>query len=283
MPEACDCHFHVIGPHAQFPLLPGRSYTPAEAPLQAWQAALQPLGVSQGVVVQPSVYGTDNRALLATLAEGAQRLVGVAAVNSDIGEQDLDDLAAAGVRGVRLSHFEAGDARGLAGFVPLAQLDRLAPRLRARGLHVNLFTDSRLLAEVAPALRAARLPVVIDHMGRTPAALGAAHAGVAHLRKLLDEGWCWVKLSGLANISARGPDFPDVRPLHDLLVAHHGDRLVWGSDWPQTRAHGAATSTAQLLERFRDWTPDEGLQLRILSENPKLLYGFKSPSGQANR
>ena len=47
------------------------------------------------MVLQPSFYGTDNRVLLATLAEAGEHLVGVAAVAAE----ELDRLASARVRG----------------------------------------------------------------------------------------------------------------------------------------------------------------------------------------
>ncbi len=278
MPPPVDCHFHVIGPHARFPMLAGRSYTPPEASLAAWQATLEPLGVAQGVVIQPSVYGTDNRALLAALAAGGGRLAGVAAAASDIGEEDLDALVVAGVQGLRFSHFAPGDPRGMAGFVPLSELPALAPRLRSRGMHVDLFTDTRLLGEIGPLLRETRLTLVLDHMGRTPAAMGAGHAGMSQLRALLDEGWCWVKLSGLANISDQAPLYDDVRGIHDLLMNNHADRLVWGSDWPHTRSHGARPATPHLFERFLAWTPLAATRQRILAENPRHLYRLAVPA-----
>ena len=57
-----------------------RSHTPAPASRSDWQDALLPCGVTHGVVVQPSFYGTDNRVLVVALEEGRGRLVGVAAV-----------------------------------------------------------------------------------------------------------------------------------------------------------------------------------------------------------
>jgi 2-pyrone-4,6-dicarboxylate lactonase len=277
MTPACDCHFHVIAPHAQFPLHAGRSYTPPEASLDDWRATMAPLGITRGVLVQPSVYGIDNRALLSALAAGDGQLVGVAAASAEISEAGLDALADAGVRGLRFSHFNAGDPRGMAGFVALTELPTLAPRLRARGLHVDLFTDTRLLTDIEQVLRDARVAVVLDHMGRTPAALGADHAGTHALGRLLGEGWCWVKLSGLANISEQAPLYDDARPVHERLVCKHAGRLVWGSDWPHTRPHGPRPETRDLLDRFLEWTPGEATRQRILADNASELYGFSAP------
>ena len=58
---ACDCHCHVFGPAARFPYAEPRSYTPDDAPLEAYLALLDRLGFDRGVLVQPSAYGRDNR------------------------------------------------------------------------------------------------------------------------------------------------------------------------------------------------------------------------------
>nr|WP_316639717.1 amidohydrolase family protein [uncultured Roseateles sp.] len=267
-----DCHFHVVAPPQTYPMFAARSYTPETAPLSRWQQTLSPLGVTHGVVVQPSFYGTDNRVLLQALAEGQGRLVGVAAVDASIGEADLDALAEAGVRGVRMAFFDAGDPRARGGFVGFEAFDALEPRLSARGMHLQLFTDSRLLPRTADRLRRSRVAVVIDHMGRSPAALGATHEGFDALCRLLGDGHVWVKLSGVANISDAAPDYQDARALHDRLVQANPGQLVWGSDWPHTRPGHVPPDTAQLFRLLQAWTPDEGMRERILVGNPGILY-----------
>jgi len=274
LPDAglVDTHFHVIGPQAFYPMAAGRSYTPEEAPLERWRATLGPLGVTRGVVVQASFYGTDNRALLDAVAQGQGSLVGVAAVDDSVSEKELDALAAAGVRGVRMAYFEAGDPRARRGFVPFSAFDALEARLQARSMHLQLFTDSRLLPGIAARLRRATVPVVIDHMGRTPANLGVRHEGAETLRQLLSEGRIWVKLSGVGNISDAAPAYEDARLVHESLLAANPERLVWGSDWPHTRPGASAPDTRALLRLFFDWTPRSNDKERILIGNPASLF-----------
>ena len=271
-----DCHFHVVAPQEQFPMLPSRSYSPQPASLQAWRQALGPAGVTHGVVVQPSFYGTDNRVLLATLAEGCGSLVGIAAVDEHVCDRELDRLVAAGVRGVRMAHFQAGDPRAMAGFVPFGAFDALEDRLAERGLHLQLFTDSRLLPTLLVRLAASRVPVVIDHMGRAPASLGTRHEGIDALIALMDGGNCWVKLSGIANISQAAPDHADARAVHETLVDAAPHRLVWGSDWPHTKPSGPRPSTTSLLQLFLEWTPAD-LWERLAVSNARTLY--RLPAG----
>ncbi len=250
-----DCHFHVIAPPDRAPMTAGRSYTPAPASFEEWRATLTPLGVTHGVAVQPSFYGTDNRVLLEALAESQGRLVGIAAVGADVSDAELDRLVDAGVRGVRVAHFEPGDPRAMGGFVRWEAFDALEPRLAERGLHLQLFTDSRLLPQLASRILRSRVPVVVDHMGRTPASLGTDHEGMRALVGLMRDGPVWVKLSGIANVSDAAPDYEDARAIHQALVSAAPERVVWGSDWPHTRPAGERPRTATLMQLFRAWTP----------------------------
>lgn len=272
--QAVDAHFHVIAPLQAAPMLPGRSYTPAPASADEWRATMAPLGVTHGVVVQPSFYGTDNRVLLDALHAGRGQLVGVAAVTADVTDAELDSLQAAGVRGVRMAHFAAGDPRALGGFVPLLDhFDALEPRLAERGLHLQLFTDSRLLPPLADRLLRCRVPVVIDHMGRAPAELGARHAGLLTLARLMRDGPVWVKLSGIANLSHDAPHHADARPIHEVLLAAAPHKLMWGSDWPHTKPAGARPQTAALWQLLVDWTPPQLLPA-VAGGNARDFYRF---------
>lgn len=268
-----DCHFHVIAPPDEYPMVAGRSYTPEAASLEQWRATLQPAGVTHGVVVQPSLYGTDNRVLLVALKQAPQRLVGVAAVDIHVDDAELNRLTAAGVKGVRMAHFEAGDPRCGGGFVKFSAFEPLLQRLRDHRLHLQLFTDSRLLPGIADQLVNADIPIVIDHMGRAPAELGPDHDGIRAMRQLLSLGRVWIKLSGIANISDQAPEFANVRGIHESLIDARPDRLIWGSDWPHAKSSWQQPNTRQLLHLFQRWTPKD-LQLRILAGNPAKLYGF---------
>ncbi|MDZ4290794.1 MAG: amidohydrolase family protein [Hydrogenophaga sp.] len=268
-----DCHFHVIAPAGEYPMATGRSYTPEPASLTQWEATLGPVGVTHGVVIQPSFYGTDNSVLLGALTQAPHRLVGVAAVDIDVDDAELNRLTAAGVKGVRMAHFEEGDPRCGGGFVKFSAFQPLLQRLRDHGLHLQLFTDSRLLPDIADQLANAGIPIVIDHMGRAPADLGPDHDGIRAMRQLLSLGQVWIKLSGIANISAQAPEFANVRGIHESLVDARPDRLVWGSDWPHTKPSGQKPNARQLLQLFQTWTPLD-LQLRVLAGNPAKFYGF---------
>ena len=62
-PGACDTHAHICGPADAFPYAEERIYTPPDSTLDDYLHLLGVLGIDRAVLVQPSVYGTDNRAL----------------------------------------------------------------------------------------------------------------------------------------------------------------------------------------------------------------------------
>src|SRR3954468_13902852 len=66
---ACDCHVHVFGDPQRFPFFSGRVYSPDTATVEELRALHQALHIERVVVVQPSVYGTDNSCTLDAVAQ----------------------------------------------------------------------------------------------------------------------------------------------------------------------------------------------------------------------
>ena len=274
---SCDCHVHVIGPRARFPLAATRSYTPPDASTAALRAMLDGLGVSRVVIVQPSIYGTDNGCLLAALTELGDRARGVAVLAPDTPAPTLDALHAQGVRGLRVNvasgHATSPDE--------IAQRFRTAARLCERhGWHMQSFLPAAMLAEL-PDLGDLPVPLVLDHFGLITRA-DAPEA--ADLMARLDGGRVWVKLSAPYRISDRPAD-PRVGRLARML-ARNPERVLWGSDWPHTPPHtgsGAASDeetpyrdlcTRDLLGETKAWFPEAAMQRRLLVDNPAALYGW---------
>jgi 2-pyrone-4,6-dicarboxylate lactonase len=61
---ATDTHAHICGPKSKYAYFSERVYTPPDCLLPAYSQMLATLGVERAVLVQPSVYGTDNTAML---------------------------------------------------------------------------------------------------------------------------------------------------------------------------------------------------------------------------
>lgn len=268
-----DCHCHVFGPAARFPYAEPRSYTPEDAPLEAYLQLLDRLGFAHGVLVQPSAYGRDNRAMLDALQRAPRRLRGVAVGGAELTPPVLRAWHAAGVRGLRANEFRRDGKPYYQNGVRLAEIEPLAPLMAELGWHLQLWVDARDLPELAPSLARVPVPVVVDHMGRMEHRHGTAHPGFQALVRGVAAGRLWTKLSGTYRLGATPPDYAEARPFHEALVAANPRQLVWGSDWPHPRPEGPVPDAARLLAVFLDWTRDAGLRQAILVDNPGRLYG----------
>ncbi len=265
-----DCHAHLFGPYASFPLAAQRSYTPPEASLAQYQNLLSRLGLSHGVLVHPSAYGEDFSLLFHALSLH-DNLRGVIVLRPGM-LPTLRGLRERGIRAARFSH-RSGAGANFAGSASLDDLLALAPALAEAGLHAELWTDCRVLPDIAPRLRELPVPVVIDHMGGFDVAAGIDDPGFRGLLSLLESGHVRVKLCAYRNLLG-APDFADFergRPFHEAMLRANPDALVWGSDWPHLRVTPAPDAAA-LLDALRRWTGDPALVSRILVTNATSLY-----------
>jgi predicted TIM-barrel fold metal-dependent hydrolase len=255
---AVDTHFHVFAAHQA---RPGARYIPAyAAPLSAWAAAAQPLGVQRGVLVQTSFMGTDNRLLLDTLAQHPDALRGIAVVAPTADLPTLAPLHAAGVRGIRLNLSGASHD-----IVAWSAATGLWDALLALDWHLELHTDTGQLPEVLAQLPA-NLPLVIDHMGK-PEAVSAGDATVRALAARAQQTPVHLKLSGAYRLGGL-----DAAALARLWLAELGpQRLLWGSDWPCTN-HEAQSDYPALRRALDAWLDDAAAADAALVDNPQRLY-----------
>lgn len=121
-----------------------------------------------------------------------------------------------------------------------------------------------------------RLPstIVFDHMGHMPEPIGINHRAFAIIRRLIDKGRSWVKLSVTYDSSKIGPPtYTDVNQVGQAYVRAASQRLVWGSNWPHPN-ESDKPNDAVLFGLLTSWAPSEATRRRILVENPETLYGF---------
>jgi len=267
-PGACDCHAHVFGPQNRYPYLPQATYIPPDALAGDYARMLKTLGCKRGVLVQPSVYGTDNAAMLDALHSGIFAFRGVAVVDDQISDRELEDMHRAGVRGVRINL--ASTTPGLT----LEQAPRLAARLKALGWHLQFFFDIGKVSGIEERLSKLDIDIVIDHFGRVRADDGVDAPPFQTLLRLLKRDNVWAKLMGPHFLSDKMPDFPDVTPFACAAAAAAPDRVVWGTDRPHPSAHGLAPNDGALADLLLDWIPDEAQRQKVLVTNPARLYGF---------
>lgn len=276
---ACDCHVHVFGPAARYPLDPARAYTPGDASVEELLALHDALGLGRVVIVHPSPYGADNRCTLDAARRLGDRARAVAVIDEGTGEAALRAMHADGVRGVRVNLETAGEHDPAAA---RALLERAAARVAPLGWHVQVYTNLGVIAALHDALLALPVPLVVDHFGRARAAEGPGQEGFGALLSLLRAGRATVKISAPHRISDQ-PGAADAGPLARALFEANPDGVVWGTDWPHpggARRDPAAiepfnpVDDGAALNRLADWFPDPAARRRILVENPARLYGF---------
>jgi predicted TIM-barrel fold metal-dependent hydrolase len=282
---ATDSHVHVFDP-VRFPYSEARDYTPGVATLQDLESFRARLGTSRLVLVQPSVYGTDNRCLIDALRRLTPQVArAIAAIDpTTITDDELHALQRLGVVGVRVNLNVKGKGESATAVKALSQtLSRVTPF----GLITQIYVDLSLLDALSETIGLASVPVLLDHFGGAHAQLGPDQPGCATLRRLLGSGNVWVKLSAPYRVSHQDPDYPDMTPIARTLIAENVDRLVWGSDWPHTgggaqRAGRQPTDVepfrvvddAHILALLASWAADKDICRRILVDNAQRLYGF---------
>ena len=265
---ATDTHFHIFGPAEGYPYVSDREYTPPDALPAACRHLFQTLGIGRAVLVQPSVYGADNRCAMDSAAKLGVSARVIVVVPYDTPDKELRRLHEGGARGVRFIIAHAGG-------LPLADLERFSARVKEMGWHIQLLLRSNDLAALEPRL--AKLPsdIVIDHMGFVRSVDGGVEQPAFQaLLRLLRGGRCWIKFSGAYRLSVDTPAYRDLAPFAQALVEVRPDRLLWGSDWPHAVFKGRMPNTTDLFDLLIDWVPDEKTRARILVENPATLFGF---------
>ncbi len=270
-PLGCDAHAHICGPASKYPYYTGRVYTPPDALMPAYRHMLDTLGVQRAVLVQPSVYGSDNRALVDALVEDPQRLRGVAVVEPEVSYAELERLHAAGVRGVRCNIVDIKEGKGQ---LPLDLLRALANKVKPFGWHIELLMHVDEFPTLDVLLKDFPVDVVFGHLGYMPTRHGVASPAFQALLRLMRDGRAWVKLTGPYRISAAPMPHDDVTPFAHALVDAAPSRLVWGTDWPHVMVKGAMPNDGALCDLLQQWMPDESERQRALVDNPATLYGF---------
>src|SRR5882757_2943841 len=213
---ACDCHTHIHPDPEKFPFFAGRVYTPELASPEEMTA----LHMERVVIVTPSIYGTDNSPTLFGMAARGPTARGVAVIDDKTSENDLDLMGKAGIRGVRLN-LATGGVNDPS--IARPRFTNAVERMKARGWHVQIYTNMPMITAVKDLIMASPVPVVFDHFGGAQAALGVEQPGFADLVDLVKAGKAYVKISGAYRASKLAPDYADAAPLAKALIAANSD------------------------------------------------------------
>jgi predicted TIM-barrel fold metal-dependent hydrolase len=269
--RACDTHAHLFGPPDRYPYQANRGYTPPDATDDSYLALHAALGITRGVLTQPSVYGIDNRRMLDAVARHRDRLRAVAAVDGAVSDGELARLDAAGVRGIRVNLVDKGGMP----FASFAEVARMADRIAPLGWHLELLVHAHDYPDFAPVMRALPVDIVVGHLGYMPTSAGLDHPGFRSFLGLVAEGRCWVKLTAPYRITTQQTvPYDDVAPFARRLITTRPDRMLWGSDWPHVACKLPMPNDTDLLDLLGDWAPDAAIRQQILVDNPARLYGF---------
>ena len=273
---AVDAHCHVFGPGDQFPYAPERKYTPCDASKDQLFALRDHLGFEKNVIVQATCHGSDNRALVDALKASNGKAKGVATVNRNVTDAELQDMHAAGVRGTRFNF-----VKRLADFTPREVLLEIANRIAPLGWHVVVYFEAQDLPELYDFFTALPTTVVVDHMGRPDVSKPVDGPEFELFVKMMREhSNIWSKVSCPERLSLSGPKalngeqnaYADVVPFAKRLVDEFPDRVLWGTDWPHPNLKDHMPDDGLLVDFIPHIAPTPELQHKLLVDNPNRLY-----------
>ena len=268
MPKnATDCHMHAFGTALQFPYVAERDYTPPEAGLNAARKLYGALDIQRIVVIQPSVYGADNRCQLEFGAALGLPFRAIIVPQPDVSDKELGRFHQQGVRGIRyiLAH---------PGGLNIAGLEGSAARAHELGWHLEFLLKPHQLVELEDRLEKLPCPMSFDHMAFINPREGISQQAFQALLRLLRGGNAWVKFSGAYRATGEADRYETMLPFAQAIVEASPDRIVWGSDWPHAGQMTTMPRTTPLLNLLQDWVPDDRLRQMILVDNASALYHF---------
>jgi predicted TIM-barrel fold metal-dependent hydrolase len=269
---AIDTHVHVFEPG--YALSPDRGYNPPDSTLADLKHLHATLGVERVVFTQPSIYGTDNSAILdgaAKLnAETPNRARCVLAITMDISDDELAALDKRGARGVRLNTDNKGGMP-----IGFDQIGELEARIRPFGWHIEWLFPGKDIIELMPVFNKIKVPMSIGHFAYQPATAGVSAPGFKALIELMKRGNTWMKISGANRVSATDlPPYDDVKPMARALIDAAPERIMWGTDWPHPNKYVVNPNDGDLVDAFGDWVTDETMRRKIMVDTPAAFYRF---------
>ena len=273
---AVDAHCHVFGPGNVFPYAPERKYTPCDASKEQLFALRDRLGFDKNVIVQATCHGSDNRALVDALKASNGKARGVATVNRNVTDAELQEMHAAGVRGTRFNF-----VKRLADFTPREVLLEIANRIAPLGWHVVIYFEAVDLPELYDFFTALPTTVVVDHMGRPDVTKQMDGPDFELFVKMMREhSNIWSKVSCPERLSVSGPKalngeqnaYADVVPFAKRIVETFPDRVLWGTDWPHPNLKDHMPDDGLLVDFIPQIATTAELQQKLLVDNPNRLY-----------
>ena len=265
--HACNAHLHIIDP-----AYPNDGKAEAQiGTVSMYRQLAEELQLERAVFVQAKPFGTDNTCLTDAIAcFGAENARGIAAVQPDVTDAELEALHAKGVRGLRYSVWNPSNA-----VVSIDGCPGMAERVKAFGWNIQIHSSALQIAAWRDMIASLPTKVVIDHMGRMDPHKGRDDPAFRVVCDLIDRGNTWVKLSGPYLNTAGGAPWDDATALARAFAEYAPERVVWGSDYPHV-TEKVKPSEAILAEMISQWLPTERPRELSLVRNPEEVYGFRA-------
>ena len=272
--ETWDGHMHVVDPK-RYPLDPSAIYEPSTH--SVWDAVSFENTVSMKniLLVQPSIYGNDNSAMLdAMKALGPERSRGVVVFDeSTIETSTLEEWHRIGVRGVRLNLASTSQSPDIGAF--RNTIRRYAELVKPFGWMVQIYMSMDLLPELESTIKGCGVRVCFDHFAQpTRPSIPAGPSfdpytvtGFSSLIRLLRHGNVFVKFSAPYRVELDGQQLD---ALAKEILRVQNDRVVFATDWPHTRFEGLDIKPFE--ERCLEWAEDAGCVDKVFSTNADSLW-----------
>jgi 2-pyrone-4,6-dicarboxylate lactonase len=196
------------------------------------------------------------------------RAKGVAFVDEEVTDNELDWMNRAGVKGVRFNFIKR-----LVDFTPRDVLTRIAKRIAPLDWHIVVYFEMGDLPELEAFFTSLPTTVVIDHMGTPDVSKGVDHSENRRFHRLLETHQnFWVKVTCPERMTRMGPPYDDVVPFGRALVERFPDRVLWGTDWPHPNMKKEAPDDGLLVDYIPRIAPSASSQQALLVDNPIRLY-----------
>ncbi|GAB7334608.1 hypothetical protein MBLNU13_g06576t1 [Cladosporium sp. NU13] len=227
------------------------------------------------LLVQPSIYGNDNSAMLdAMKALGPERSRGVVVFDeSTVETSTLQEWHDLGVRGVRLNLASISQNPDIDAF--RNTIKRYAELVEPYGWMVQIYMSMDLLPELESTIKELGVRVCFDHFAQPTKPSNAAGSnfdpytihGFSSLIRLLQHGNVFVKFSAPYRVEL---DSQQLDAMAKEILRVQNDRVVFATDWPHTRFEGLDIKPFE--ERCLEWAEDAGCVEKVFSTNARKLW-----------
>ncbi len=274
-----DSHMHILDPHT-YPLAGDARYTPKTHSLADANAFERSVGITNIVLVQPSIYGFDNSCMLDALRQlGPQRARAVVSFDPEITPQStLQEWNKIGVRGVRVNLQSVG--KSVDAIELKEMLQQYADVIRPFGWVLQMYVPLDTATALETIIPRLGVKVCLDHFGCPTLDRNSAYSsrdpylipGFKSLVKLLQQGSTYVKMSAPYRLTDDKSQ-QDLEPLaRELLRVAGNNRVVFATDWPHTRFEGL--NIKPFIETVMAWCQwDDFLIERLFRSNARDLWG----------